>query len=408
MRRGSNLHALGGFNQTVVFDTIRRAADGLSRVEIAAKTGLSAQTVSNVSRRLLNSGIIHEAGIQNLGVGKPRTILQLDPSGHFAIGVHIDPAVITYVLLNIDGEVLTHRAARTPSAANPDAVITAMRDAIETLIISSNVDRSRVLGVGIASPGPVDVDRGIVLDPPLLTNWHGVALRRELEKATGFFVLLEKDVTAAAVAEVWKNREHERDDFLFFYYGTGVGTGLVFGGEALRGPTNNAGDVGHIMVDANGPICRCGRTGCLGDAISPEAIVKIAIARGLVDANPELFDNAAIDACFTRLAVLADAGETTAIGLLDGIAQYLAVAIVTLANLLDLNLIVCGGPYWAAVSRFMLARLPQLINESAALVTTRPVTIITSDIGEDVAAVGAACLVLDATLTPRSSTLYIS
>ena len=408
MRRGSNLHALGGFNQTVVFDTIRRAADGLSRVEIAAETGLSAQTVSNVSRRLLNSGVIREAGIQNLGVGKPRTILQLDPSGHFAVGVHIDPAIITYVLLNIDGEVLTHRAAHTPSAANPDAVITAMRESIETLIVSSGVDRSRVLGVGIASPGPVDVDHGIVLDPPLLTNWHGVALRRELEKATGLFVLLEKDVTAAAVAEVWKNRAHERDDFLFFYYGTGVGAGLVFGGEALRGPTNNAGDIGHVMVDASGPRCRCGRTGCLGDAISPEAVVKIAIARGLVDANFELLDNAAIDASFTRLALLADAGETTAIDLLEGVAQDLAIAIVTLANLLDLDLIVCGGPYWAAVSSFMTARLPKLINDSTALVTTRPVAVITSDIGEDVAAVGAACLVLDATLTPRSSTLFIS
>ena len=408
MRRGSNLHALGGFNQTVVFDTIRRASDGLSRVEIAAKTGLSAQTVSNVSRRLLNSGIIREAGIQNLGVGKPRTILRLDPSGHFAIGVHIDPAVITYVLLNIDGEVLTHRVARTPSAVNPDAGIAAMRDCIEALIVSSGVDRSRVLGVGIASPGPIDVDRGIVLDPPLLANWHGVALRRELEKATGFFVLLEKDVTAAAVAEVWKKRELERDDFLFFYYGTGVGAGLVFSGEALRGPTNNAGDVGHLMVDASGPICRCGRTGCLGDAISPEAIVKIAIARGLVATNPELLDNTAIDACFTRLALLADADDSAAIGLLDDVARHLAAAIVTVVNLLDLNLIVCGGPYWAAVSRFMLARLPQLINESAALVTTRPVTVTTSEIGEDVAAIGAACLVLDATLTPRSSTLYIS
>ncbi|WP_241984317.1 ROK family protein [Cryobacterium sp. Hb1] len=392
----------------MVFDTIRRASDGLSRVEIAAKTGLSAQTVSNVSRRLLNSGIIREAGIQNLGVGKPRTILQLDPAGHFAIGVHIDPAVITYVLLNIDGEVLTHRVARTPSAVNPDAGIAAMRDCIEALIVSSGVDRSRVLGVGIASPGPIDVDRGIVLDPPLLANWHGVALRRELEKATGFFVLLEKDVTAAAVAEVWKKRELERDDFLFFYYGTGVGTGLVFSGEALRGPTNNAGDVGHLMVDASGPMCRCGRTGCLGDAISPEAIVKIAIARGLVATNPELLDNTAIDACFTRLALLADADDSAAIGLLDDVARHLAAAIVTVVNLLDLNLIVCGGPYWAAVSRFMLARLPQLINESAALVTTRPVTVTTSEIGEDVAAIGAACLVLDATLTPRSSTLYIS
>ena len=408
MRRGSNLHALGGFNQTVVFDTIRRAVDGLSRVEIAQKTGLSAQTVSNVARRLLDSGAIREAGIQNLGVGKPRTILQLDPAGHFAIGVHIDPAVITYVLLNIAGDVLFHAAAHTPSAADPDAVIMAMRDSINTLIVDSGVDRGRVLGVGIASPGPIDVEQGIVLDPPLLPHWHGVALRRELEKATGFFVLLEKDVTAAAVAELWKNQEHERDDFLFFYYGTGVGAGLVLGGEALRGPTSNAGDVGHVVVDTNGPVCRCGRTGCLGDAVSPEAIVQAAFDHGLLDASPDHLDAAAIDGCFTRLAALADSGDPTATGLLEGVARHLASAIVTLANLLDLSLIVFGGPYWAAVSRFMLERLPHLVEASASLVTTRPLVVVTSAIGDDVAAVGAACLVLDATLTPRSSTLFIA
>lgn len=115
MRRGSNLHALGSFNQTVVLDTIRRTPDGLSRVEIAEQTGLSAQTVSNVSRRLLDTGVIREAGIRNLGVGKPRTILQLDPSGHYAIGVHIDPAVLTFVLLNMEGEISpTRRRARPP------------------------------------------------------------------------------------------------------------------------------------------------------------------------------------------------------------------------------------------------------------------------------------------------------
>lgn len=74
-----------------------------------------------------------------------------------------------------------------------------MSRSIEAIIVSSDIDRRRVLGVGIASPGPIDMTRGVVLDPPLLTNWHGVALRDELESATGFFVLLEKDVTAAAV-----------------------------------------------------------------------------------------------------------------------------------------------------------------------------------------------------------------
>jgi predicted NBD/HSP70 family sugar kinase len=408
MQRGSNLRALGGFNQTVVLDTIRRTQAGLSRVEIAQQTGLSAQTVSNVSRRLLDAGIIREAGIRNLGVGKPRTILQLDPSGHYAVGVHIDPTVTNYVVLNIDGEIVAHNATPTASAADPGTVIAQMRDSIEAIIEESGVERGRVLGVGIASPGPIDVKRGIVLDPPLLTNWHGVALREELEEATGFFVVLEKDVTSAAVAELWKSTGHERDDFIFFYFGTGVGVGLVLGREVVRGATSNAGDAGHIMVDPDGPLCRCGRRGCLGDAISPETIVNAAIALGILDTPTEPLGTAVIDACFSRLAERANDGDERAVGLLDDVARHVAEAIVTIVNLLDITLVVFGGPYWDRISGLLSARVFELINGSAALMATERVRVTGSSISDNVAAVGAACLVLDSTLSPRSSTLFIA
>ncbi|WP_150309096.1 ROK family transcriptional regulator [Planctomonas psychrotolerans] len=408
MRRGSNLRALGGFNQTVVLDVIRRSASGVSRVEIAEQTGLSTQTVSNVARRLLDAGMIREAGIQIRGVGKPRTVLQLDPSGHFAIGVHIDPAVITYVLLDIHGTTIGHTASRPPFGADPAAVIAGMSDTIEALLASTGVDRARVLGVGIASPGPIDAKRGVVLDPPLLTTWHGVALRDELERVTGFFVVLEKDVSAAAVAEVWTSSGHERDDFLFLYYGSGVGVGLVLGREVARGPTSNAGDVGHVMVDPDGPVCRCGRRGCLGDAVSPETLVTTAVAGGVIDASPQPLTTDDIDRGFSRIAELADAGEPQAMRILDEAVRDLATAIVTIVTLLDLHVVVFGGPYWERISSFASSRLPELINDSPALVLTAPVVVTSSAIGEDVAAVGAACLILDFALSPRSSALFIS
>jgi len=408
MRRGSNLQALGGFNQTVVMDTIRRSPAGLSRVEIAEQTGLSTQTVSNVARRLLNTGVVREAGVQNLGVGKPRTILELDPSSHYAIGVHLDPAVVTYVVLDMDGQIVSHATTLTPSPVDPLAVIIAMRDAIEAIILASGIDRARLLGLGIASPGPIDVVRGIVLDPPLLPNWHGVELREELEKATGFYVVLEKDVTAAAVAEQWTSPGRDRDDFMFFYYGTGLGVGLVLGREVLRGPTNNAGDAGHIIVDPEGDFCRCGRRGCLGDAISPETLVRAGIAEGIIHAPETGLDTTAVEAGLSRLVSLCTAGDAGAILLIDGMVRNLAAGIVTIANLLDLNRVVFGGPYWDLVSDAVLKRLPEVINDSRALVITRPVVVCESAIGNDVAAVGAACLVLDSALSPRSSTLVIS
>src|SRR6185312_7030985 len=105
-RRGTNLPKMGDFNQAVILDSIRRSEEGLSRVELAGLAGLAAQTVSNICRRLLDSGLIVEAGKDGSGPGKPRTILRLNPKGMYVVGVHIDPALTSYALLDAVGTVL--------------------------------------------------------------------------------------------------------------------------------------------------------------------------------------------------------------------------------------------------------------------------------------------------------------
>jgi DNA-binding Lrp family transcriptional regulator len=150
VRRGTNLPAVAGFNQTVVLDAIRRSVNGMSRVELVGATGLSAQTVSNVSRRLLNQGVIREAGKQIDGPGKPRTILQIEPRGGYAIGVHMDPAVITCVLLDLEGSVVAHSRMRTPPSGDANETVAKTVLAVEALIATSTVERERVLGLGVA------------------------------------------------------------------------------------------------------------------------------------------------------------------------------------------------------------------------------------------------------------------
>ncbi|OUD80991.1 Glucokinase [Clavibacter michiganensis subsp. michiganensis] len=203
MRRGTNLPAIGGYNRTVVLDAVRRAAEGASRSEVAERTGLSAQTVTNVTRRLIDEGLVREGGTVIRGPGKPRTLLHLVADGRFAVGVHVDPAVITSVLLDLEGTVLRHVSSPTPSASRPDEVVALVARLVDGLIADAGVDRQAVLGVGLAAPGPIDVGAGLVLDPPMLPRWRHVPLRSALSTATGLPVLLEKDVTAAAVAELW-------------------------------------------------------------------------------------------------------------------------------------------------------------------------------------------------------------
>ncbi|NDL55504.1 ROK family transcriptional regulator [Phytoactinopolyspora mesophila] len=406
MRRGSNLPRVGDFNQAVILDTIRRSAEGLSRVELVEATGLSSQTVTNICRKLLGTGLITEAGKQSSGPGKPRTILRLQPAGRFALGVHLDPAVLTFVILDLVGNVVAHAQRPTPKVTDPDQVIAGMAETLHQLVDEADVPADRLLGLGIASPGPIDVVRGVVVDPPLLFGWRDVPLRAALNEATGLPVLLDKDVTAAAVAEMWAGGSGS-GSFVFFYLGTGIGTGMVVRDSVLRGVSDNAGEIGHFLVDPTGPVCLCGRRGCVGGAAMPYRLVVEAVEAGVLDHVPNEEDASEVDRWFTVLCERAAAGDARAVAILDRSAVRVAKAATDVVNLLDLDRVVFGGPFWSRLEQRYLQVIPPLLEAEATMRNVHAVDVVGTSVGEDVGAIGAACLVLDNSLSPRPSSLLI-
>ncbi|MCA5922751.1 ROK family transcriptional regulator [Curtobacterium oceanosedimentum] len=410
-RRGANLPSIGGFNRTVILDAVRRSPDGLSRVELAARTGLSAQTVSNVTRFLIEAGMIVESGTVVAGRGKPRTILRLEPGSRYAVGVHVDPAVVTYVLLDLAGTVVAATTTSTPTADDPSQVVRTMATAVERLVADAGVSVDSVLGVGIASPGPIDVEAGIVVDPPFLPRWRDVPLRDALAEATGYPVLLEKDVTAAVVGEMFLAGESSARNFAFVYFGTGFGVGLVIDHEPVRGVGSNAGDAGHIMVDQGslaGTPDGAGTRGEVGAAVAPDRLVQIARSRGLMLADGGAADPAsAVDTAWDELADAIARGDETATGLAAEAGTVMGRAVVLIVNLLDVDRVVFGGPFWSRIAPAALPAARTAIAGSPLLVPKHEVQVVESDRGADVAAVGAACLVLDASLSPRASALLI-
>jgi predicted NBD/HSP70 family sugar kinase len=404
MKRGSNLPAVGTYNQTLVLDLIRRAPEGVSRIELAARTGLSAQTLSNVARRLVAEGWVVEGAPVVAGPGKPRTPLRLDPTARCAVGIHLDPAVDTFVLVDLAGAVIAH-AERTPrQSGTADALVAGLAIAVDALLRDAGVDRERVLGIGVAAPGPLDVERGDLFEPPLLLPaWHHVALRERLEAATGLPTTVEKDVVAAMVGELWTDAAGELDDAIFVYYGAGVGAGLAVDGSPLRGRTGNAGDIAHLVVEPDGPACGCGQRGCLGVTIAPE---RLLVDSGILPADaapsaPELRRR------LEELAARIGTGNPDATATVDRAVAALARAIVQMNNLLDADVVVVGGPLWSLLPGAG-AGLDRAIAASHETATVRGIRLLESTLGSDVAAVGAACLVLDAALTARPTDLMIA
>ncbi|MCR2812668.1 ROK family transcriptional regulator [Microbacterium sp. zg.Y1090] len=405
--RGANQPSVGGFNQSVILDQIRRSG-GLSRVELAALTGLSAQTVSNITQRLLDAGIVAEAGRTSVtpGPGKPRTTLRLAPGSRFAVGVHLDPSIISFVLLGIDGEVVAARHRPTPDANDPERTERLITAELERLIADSGVDRSRIVGVGIAAPGPIDAERGVVVDPPNLGGWHRVPLRDAVAAATGFPVVLDKDVTAAAVGERWVSAATARS-FAFLYLGTGLGVGLMVSDDIVRGGSGNAGEIGHIVADPDGVPCACGLRGCVAVSCTPAALVAEAESLGILPAGRTAADPFTIDLALTELVARA-ATDAAADALLRRAADHVARALSVVCNLLDVDRVVLGGPAWRRLAPWYATGIPAALDELRVARGLHDVRVSGTALGDDVGAIGAACLVLDEALTPRPTSLLLN
>jgi predicted NBD/HSP70 family sugar kinase len=406
-RRGTNLPRMGDFNAAVVLDAIRRSGEGLSRVELGQATGLSAQTVSNICRRLLDRDMVVEAGKAGSGPGKPRTLLKLNPGGVFAVGVHLDPAVMTFTILDLTGAVV-HRARHvTPEAGDPAHLIRQISQEINDLIRGSGVDRTRIAGLGVATPGPIDHDQGTVVDPPHLLGWHLVPLRDALAEATGLAVFVDKDVTAAAVAETWAGGASGAGSFVFFYLGTGIGAGLVLRDEVVRGRSHNSGEIGHVIVDPTGPLCRCGFRGCIAVTCTPQSLVAEAVRSGVLAEVSPAGGALAVDQQFTALCESARAGSATATAILERSADRVAKAVSVITNLLDVDRVVFGGPYWSRLGELYLQRVPGRLDELTIARSIHRIQVVGTGVGEDVGAIGAACLVLDHALAPRAARLML-
>jgi predicted NBD/HSP70 family sugar kinase len=399
MRRGTNFSAIGSFNQTVILESIRRAPDGISRAEIAVQTGLVPQTISNAAKLLLEQGLVIEAGKVIQGPGKPSVTLRLEPRSRFAVGVHIDPGFITYVLVDLAGQIVAQSTHKTPSPQDPKAVVAEIASQIDALSRTARIDKKRILGVGLATPGPIDAVRGLIVDPPLMKGWWNVPIRDAVAAATGMGVVFDKEVIAAAAAELWFG-DADRRNFALMYLAAGIGTGLVLEGNVVRGATGNAGDGGRIIVNDSGVPSAPSQQ--LGHLVTPEYLVRQAIEEGVLPASGDQ------ETLFERLLAEAEFGRPEALAILQRAGRNLGAAVLTLVNVLDIPEIVFAGPYWERLKPLILPTIASVVERSQLRSTQHAIKFSLSRVGVEVGAVGAACLVLDTVLSPRLSSLLIT
>ncbi|MGW0119639.1 ROK family transcriptional regulator [Streptomyces sp. NPDC003327] len=280
---GVNLPALRSHNAALVLDLLRAAGeDGISRLELAERTGLTPQAVSKITARLRAEGLAAEAGHRASTGGKPRTVLRLVPTAAYAVGVHVDRDELTVLLTDLAGTAVGLRRRPLDLGAGAGPVLDAVEGEVRALLgeggggdgflPDGSALRAAVVGVGVAMPGPLDHRAGVPGRVTGFPEWAGHPVRDELAARLRLPVVLDKDTNAAALGLAL--RPGAPGSFAYVHLGTGLGAGLVLGGAVLRGDRTGAGELGHQTVQLDGPPCGCGGRGCL------EVLCLAAVGRG--------------------------------------------------------------------------------------------------------------------------------
>ncbi|MFE3885595.1 ROK family transcriptional regulator [Streptomyces lydicus] len=298
---GANLPALRGHNAALVLGLLRAAGgEGVSRRELAGRTGLTPQAVSKITARLRDGGLVAEAGRRASTGGKPATVLRLVPGARHAVGLHLDRDELTAVLADLAGEAVGVRRAPLAFEEGAGQVLATVER--EVAALRAEAGGPPVLGAGVACPGPLDHTAGVLHRVTGAPRWDGFPLRDAAAGRLGLPVVLDKDTNAAALG-LAQGIPAGAGSFGYLHLGTGLGAGLVLDGSLYRGPRTGAGEFGHQIVQWDGPRCGCGRRGCI------EALCLAAVARGD----------------------------------LPGAARVLGVGAANLVELLDIDRVLLGG-----------------------------------------------------------------
>ncbi|MER8462457.1 ROK family transcriptional regulator [Mesorhizobium sp. M1396] len=266
--RGTNQEFGRPYNRRIVLESIRLHGP-IARGEIARGVGLTVQTVSTIVRELEEQGYILSLREEPKGRGLPPATLRINPEGGYAVGTHITPLGISAALINLSGDVIESTYREAPNATPDHAfdLIAAMVNELTGLRAGG-----RVLGVGMALPGPFDVESMSFVGPTTMTGWKDVALGERLAASTGLPAFFETDMAAAAMGERLYGLGAQFSEYYYLYFGVGLGGVMVHDGSALRGAWGNAGEIGHIPVVPGGEACPCGNSGCLERYLSLEAL----------------------------------------------------------------------------------------------------------------------------------------
>ena len=386
--------------RSAIVDMIR--SDGvISRIELARRTSLTEATISKIVKALLEEGIVVEAGFAKSTGGKRAVLLRLNDKMLYAVGVTLDLTQCVMVLCGLDGAEVDRCALPGTGRDRPADVLDRTATAIMELLKRHSIRPDSVVGVGVASGGRSGVPLLPNVEAALADEYERYPTADELSARTGFTVVRENDANCAALGEYWTTGGSPARDFITLYMAQGIGCGIIIGGTIYRGSSGNAGEIGHTLAVANGPLCWCGRNGCLATVASPRAVTEQILASPTLAAICDVTEDTPVGEIYRRFGQRVKEGNEPMRRLFQATADHLAGAVNNLVNTLDLDLVSLAGPGFAELGEEFRDAINARLAEGAFMRAVHPISVRLGTGSADAAARGAASVVLHRELTPH-------
>lgn len=370
----------------------------VSRAQLAVLTGLNKSTISSLVDELINRQLIHETGTNSVGTGRPATLLALNPLAGHIIGVELGVDFVSVGIANFLGHLVWQKKEEADPIQGQDIMLAQTLRIVKDAMIVGRKKGYCFLGLGLATPGTVDLKAGVLVFAPNL-HWKNVPFRRIFSEGTKLKVIVENDANAAALGEHLFGSARMTRDFIFVFAGVGIGGGLFLNEKLYRGKNGYAGEIGHSPIMANQAmtVCHCGNRGCWETFANQYSIIQRVQARLEVKRNsiiPKLMmdENAPLSIALIKKA--ADAGDAEAIESFAEAGRAMGQGFAGLINIFNPEKIILGGPLSIA-GDYLLPAIREVIPSQTLPEIDQQAEVVLSSFGQDASLIGAIAIVVD-------------
>lgn len=366
-------------NVALLVETVRRFG-GITQVELAAATGLSPATVSTFVKDLLGSGVVETRN--TVRSGRRAQLVTLARRTGLIVGVQVSRRSLRLRVSDVGFETLAHQTLPLQDDHRPDTTLDRAALMITELLAQSGSELPEVVSIGVALPTPIDPMSGFIHGRGVMRHWEGVDVARVMRSRLGRPVQVENDANLGALGESRFGAARGFRNFIYVRASAGVGTGIMINGSLFRGPRGTAGEVGHALVDPQGPVCQCGSRGCLNTVVGAEALVdSLRVSHGPLSQRDIVA--LALEGDPGCRQVVADAGAT-----IGAVIANLAVAV-------NPEVVVVGGEL-ARTGEVLVAGVREAVERRTILSGSDGVRVLPAELGDDAEVMGALALANDA------------